>query len=220
MRRIVLSAAIVVGFLAVSTGPAMADPVEILAAWGDEPTQIDRPTAAAVDPSGNVFIADGNDGYISKFSSDGTFVTRFGELGWAPGQLGTRLVLAVSDAGDVYVTDADYNRVQQFTNDGTFVRKWGTAGIEYGQFRFDGKPAGIAVDGDGHVFVADPATRVFRSSRPTASSSVRGAASGGRNPGNSRTQRPSQSTPRAACTWAMTETTGFRNFQTTERSSR
>ena len=144
MRRGLLSAAIVIGLFAAPSGPAAADPVEFL----------DQPIAVAVDGDGNVFAADKSNGFISKFASDGTFLTRFGGLGWGPGELGTNLKLAVSDAGDVYVADASNNRVEQFTNDGSFVREWGSSGIDAGQFRSMG---GIDVDGDGHVFVVDAA---------------------------------------------------------------
>ncbi len=144
MRRILLSAAVAVVLFGVPAHPAVADPVEVL----------DQPIAVAVDGDGNVFAADKSNSFISKFASDGTFLTRFGGLGNGPGQLGTYLHLAVSDAGDVYVADNSNDRVAQFTNDGAFVRTWGTYGLENGQFR---AVAGIDVDADGHVFVVDPA---------------------------------------------------------------
>src|SRR5262249_7341486 len=43
-------------------------------------------------------------------------------------------------------------RIQKFTNDGTFITKWGSSGTGDGQFT---DPYGVAVDGNGHVFVSE-----------------------------------------------------------------
>jgi tripartite motif-containing protein 71 len=43
-------------------------------------------------------------------------------------------------------------RIETFTNDGTFLAKWGSLGIGDGQFA---ALAGVAVDGNGNVYVAD-----------------------------------------------------------------
>ncbi|MBI4719753.1 MAG: 6-bladed beta-propeller, partial [Chitinivibrionia bacterium] len=43
-------------------------------------------------------------------------------------------------------------RVQVFTKGGQYLRQWGTSGTAPGQFQF---PFGIAVDGNGRVYVAD-----------------------------------------------------------------
>ena len=52
------------------------------------------------------------------------------------------------------MSDTQNDRVQKFTSDGAFVTKWGTEGEADGQFK---TPAGIAVDAQGNVSVADHA---------------------------------------------------------------
>ena len=52
----------------------------------------------------------------------------------------------------VYVTDTWNNRIEIFDADGKFIRTFGKAGDGPGYFA---RPKGIAVDGDGHVWVAD-----------------------------------------------------------------
>jgi DNA-binding beta-propeller fold protein YncE len=50
------------------------------------------------------------------------------------------------------MTDYLNNRVQKFDSNGAFLSTWGSEGTNQGEFDY---PAGIAVDGQGTVFVAD-----------------------------------------------------------------
>ena len=50
------------------------------------------------------------------------------------------------------VADQDNHRMQKFTTAGTFVTAWGSAGSANGQFM---RPAGVAADSGGHVYVVD-----------------------------------------------------------------
>ena len=64
----------------------------------------------------------------------------------------------MDDQGYVYVNDAENHRIQKFTSDGQFLAKWGwksTAkkkAIRDGAFNY---PMGIAVDGEGNIYVVD-----------------------------------------------------------------
>ena len=49
--------------------------------------QFDSPTGIAVDGSGNVLVADTNNGRIEKFSATGTFLSILGTKGSGQGQL-------------------------------------------------------------------------------------------------------------------------------------
>jgi tripartite motif-containing protein 71 len=87
------------------------------------------------------------------------------------------LPIAVDPAGNVFVADRDNNRIQKLTReigvDGDHLVTWGTLGSGDGYFN---KPAGIAVDGAGNVYVADTLNnRMSRSSTMTAGSSSGGA---------------------------------------------
>jgi DNA-binding beta-propeller fold protein YncE len=57
----------------------------------------------------------------------------------------------VDGSGNVYVVGDD-NRILKFDGSGTFLLRWGSAGSGDGQFS---TPRGIALDGSGHVYVAD-----------------------------------------------------------------
>ena len=52
---------------------------------------------------------------------------------------------------------------QRFTNDGIFVAQWGSLGNGNGQFN---GANGIAIDGDGNVFVADDGNHVQKFACP------------------------------------------------------
>jgi tripartite motif-containing protein 71 len=87
---------------------------------------------------------------IQKFSSTGTFLTKWGSQGNANGQFNSLLGLAADSSGNVYV--ADYMRIQKFSTTGTFLTKWGSQGNANGQFN---SLLGLAVDSSGNVYVAD-----------------------------------------------------------------
>jgi DNA-binding beta-propeller fold protein YncE len=84
---------------------------------GDGQFFFDSPSGIAVDPSGNIFVADTRNNRIQQFSPSGSFVAKRGGLGIgsAPGQFAVPEDVAVSPAGDVlYVCDTFNHRVQMF----------------------------------------------------------------------------------------------------------
>ena len=103
-------------------------------------------------PPGNIFVVDSYNHRIQKFSSDGTFLTKWGTFGSGNGQFNYPGGVAVDAAGNVYITDTFNNRVQKFDPAGTFLATWGTAGSADGQFA---SPTGIAVDASGNVYVGE-----------------------------------------------------------------
>ena len=76
--------------------------------------------------------------------------------GDAEGQFDRPLGIAAAD-GTVYVVDSGNGRVQRFAADGTFLGVWGSPGSELELAQATGGlgPTGIAVGGDGLVWVAD-----------------------------------------------------------------
>jgi sugar lactone lactonase YvrE len=134
--------------------------------------QFTGPAAIAIDGSGNVFVADGGNNRIQKFTNTGTFLTMWGSMGSGAGQFNGPAGVAVDGNGNIFVADNGNNRIQKFDNNGTplLTFGWGvadgkpafetcTSGCQAGitgsgAGQFNG-PDGIAVDGSGNVLVAD-----------------------------------------------------------------
>jgi DNA-binding beta-propeller fold protein YncE len=77
------------------------------------------PQGVAVDTSGNVYVTDEYNDRIQKFSSDGTFITKWGSDGSANGQFEAPHGVAVDSSGNVYVADVGNSRVQVFVPSNT-----------------------------------------------------------------------------------------------------
>ena len=136
--------------------------------------QFDKPHEISVDPSGNVYVADTGNNRIQKFSSNGTFIAKWGTtcdlrlnvgctnsstlasslLDEGDGQFNSPSSVAVNpSSGNVYVADTGNNRIEEFTSSGIFIKKWGSSGSADGEFI---GPTGIAVSvSSGNVYVAD-----------------------------------------------------------------
>jgi DNA-binding beta-propeller fold protein YncE len=144
--------------LAIVALPASAHAYTFAGKWGSTgsaPGQFDKPVNVALDPAGNVYVADQSNGRIQKFTADGGFIAEFGDSA-GPGHLLAPYGVAVGpDGSAVYVTDGSDSATQhvfEYTATGTFVRSWGPAGSGNGAFSM---PAAIAVGPTGNVYVAD-----------------------------------------------------------------
>ena len=120
--------------------------------------ELDSPMGIAVDPNGNVLVADTNNGRIEKFSPTGTFLSIIGTKGSGHGQLGEPNGIAIDHIGNIYVAEvASNHRVQKLAPDGTFIAEWkGQALGFYG-------PRRIAIGPDDSVYVVDQGhTRIVK----------------------------------------------------------
>jgi tripartite motif-containing protein 71 len=123
--------------------------------WGSVAgdSQFYIPRSIAVDSAGNVYVTDTFNYRIQKFSSDGTFISKWGSRGFGSGQFLRPEGVAVDPSGNVYVTDTENHHIQKFDSNGTFISKWGSEGSADGQFD---SPTDAAVDPSGNsVYVAD-----------------------------------------------------------------
>ena len=128
------------------------------------------PRGVAADASGNIYVADSRDHRIRKIDSEGTITTLAGNGERGYGGDGGPATLARLDhpegvaadgVGNVYVADSENHRIRKIDAAGIITTIVGT-GVRGDQG--DGGPAaearlsfpaGVAVDGEGSVYVAD-----------------------------------------------------------------
>ena len=82
-----------------------------------------RPNGVAVDEEGNIIVADSRNDRIQVFSSSGTFLTKFGVKGTAPGEFDRPSGICISPEGIIIVVDFGNNRVQMFWKDEKRITK-------------------------------------------------------------------------------------------------
>lgn len=76
--------------------------------------QLSGPWDAAVDASGNIFVADRGNDRVQVFDSSGAFVTGWGTSGPGEGQFRQPMGIDLDSQGNVYVTELANARVQKF----------------------------------------------------------------------------------------------------------
>src|SRR5689334_8095985 len=138
----------------------------ITVAGDGSPKTLADPFGVAVAEDGVVYFSDaGESNRIQKIAPDGSVTTLAGgSEGFADGtgaqaSFNTPSGIAIDADGNLYVADTGNNRIRKVTPQGvvTTVAGDGTAGYVDGQAaqaRFNG-PIGVAVGGDGNIYVAD-----------------------------------------------------------------
>jgi len=139
-----------------------------------------HPGGSAVDAKGDIFLADSGDNVVREITPDGV-IHRFAGtgipgLGFA-GPIGFPATLssldysqgvAVDAQGDVFIADTYNNKVVKVSPHGlvTAVAGDGIAGYSgdgrLGAFAQLNEPAGVAVDAQGNLYIADSSNNVIR----------------------------------------------------------
>ena len=137
------------------------------------------PEAVAVDSSGNVYVADTGNSIIREITSAGVVST----LAGSPGNIGSAdgtgssaqfngpQGIAVNGSGDVFVADTMNHTIREIAPGGVvttfagFVGNFGSADGTNSIAQFD-RPAGLAIDGSGNIFVADMLNQTIREITP------------------------------------------------------
>jgi len=160
--------------------------------------------AVAVDIAKNVYVADTGNHVIRKITPAGIVTTLAGQAsrhGSDDGARSTALFyyphgIAIDGAGNLYIADSWNHTIRKMTPQGTVITVAGLAGSrgnrdgvgEHARFSF---PFGIAIDHDGHMYVADEKNCAIRRITPAGDvTTVAGrATSCGNTDGSSRDAR-------------------------------
>jgi DNA-binding beta-propeller fold protein YncE len=86
--------------------------------------QFDFPYGVAIDPKGNVFVADTHNHRIQEFTNTGKFIREWGDRGTGNGQFDFPRGIEIDPKGNVFVADSGNDRIQKFTNTGKYIRQW------------------------------------------------------------------------------------------------
>jgi predicted membrane-bound mannosyltransferase len=158
-----------------SENPIAADPYEgaTIVLGADQiftsdrypPLGLSTPRSIAAGLNADLYTADSRNHRILHLAQDGSLLHQWGTYadlpsGDAPiGTFNEPWGVAVGPDGSVYVTDTWNHRVQKFTEDGRPIKMWGRFGQpvpeDPASKDYFWGPRGIAVDSQGHIFVAD-----------------------------------------------------------------
>jgi DNA-binding beta-propeller fold protein YncE len=132
---------------------------------GDGEFNLPRDTVVA--PDGSLYVVDGGNFRVEKFTPDGKFISKFGAIGRQLGQFSRPKEAAVDKDGNVYVIDAAFGNFQIFNSKGELLLSVGNRSNTDGPAKFS-LPSSIAVDDDGRVYVVDQYFRKVDVFRPAA----------------------------------------------------
>jgi streptogramin lyase len=119
-----------------------------------------HPHGLRIDDQDNLWTADDGSHLVLKLSPAGRVLLILGRKGVAAESdwlFNQPTDIAFGKSGEIYVSDGYGNsRVVKFDRDGNFLKVWGRYGTGPGEFNL---PHSIAVDREGHVYVADRENR-------------------------------------------------------------
>ena len=127
---------------------------EYIREWGKKGIykgEFSYPNDIDIDRDDYIYVADSNNNRIQKFTKDGKFTCKWGNLGKKPGELYNPVGLLVVNR-IVYVADKNNHRIQAFSNTGEYLSHWGGIGSSDGKFYY---PIGLASDNKNNIYAAD-----------------------------------------------------------------
>lgn len=118
---------------------------------GDDDHNLEKPEGIAVDPNGNVFVADYSTGFIKKYDPSFKWISTFSEYGSEKGQTMKTEFMDIRD-GHLFVPEAGNHRVSVFDLSGRFVFDFGGPGSDPGQMK---GPESAKFSSEGKLYLAD-----------------------------------------------------------------
>lgn len=120
----------------------------------DKGPLLSGPVSVAVSRTGNVYVVDFGTSEVIGYTIEGYYnLFRWGGIGSGDGKFVNPSGIAVDQGtDDVYVVDANNFRVQRFNAAGGYGAQWGQHATDLNGFS---QPFGVAVDGDGSIYVVD-----------------------------------------------------------------
>jgi tripartite motif-containing protein 71 len=150
MRRLLFVSVLLLPLLAVFAPPADAATGDLIKTWntpaGKGPGKLGFIYGLALDPHGNVWVADTSNDRIQRFSGSGK------PQKLIKGNLDTPEGIAVGPDQRIYVTDSLHDKIKVFGKGGALKLKWGSFGDGRYGFHFT---ADVEVGPDGAVYVVD-----------------------------------------------------------------
>jgi trimeric autotransporter adhesin len=139
--------------------------------------QLNNPSNVVVDPSGNLYIADGFNWRIRKVAANGIITTFVGTGNYAYSGDGGRATAAritypagmtFDSAGNFYFADYGNHRIRKVTADGMISTAVGNGTAGYRGDNGSAKaaslnhPTGVAIDSAGNIYIGDAGNNVVR----------------------------------------------------------
>ena len=113
---------------------------------GSEKGQLSEPRSICLDRDGRIYIAEGNNNRVSVFEPDGTFGHHITDSKSDGSNLCSPWGVAFDPTGNLHVTNYGSSYIIVFTPEGNYVKEY---------FCSVSRLAGIAIDEEGHSFVAE-----------------------------------------------------------------
>jgi len=108
---------------------------------------LEQPMGIAVDKAGHIYVT-GAGAQILQLGPDGSFIKEWTE----DEEFSNAFAVAATDDESILISDYDRDRIRELDMNGTSRLAFGASGSQTGQFD---APAGLALDQDGHIYVAD-----------------------------------------------------------------
>lgn len=119
------------------------------------------PNSVALDPDGNILVADSFNSRVVRFTPEGEFLSTIGQRGDSIGDIAMIKGVAVDSEGHIYVTDVKSDRVQIYNDKGETLLAFGRLSTDTGAVGGFYAPTGIYIDKNDAIYITDKLGKRF-----------------------------------------------------------